>query len=214
MGLLKIRYIRGTQRSQRIEALSDGVFAIVMTILVLELAIEGKGSLADELLDMVGSEIFQYFMTFIIIGSFWLVQFYQFRYIDRVDSVLIWLNILFLATVALLPFSYSLLFRGEQELIAMRFYTVNILSSLLLLYIHWEWATRNRRLVDGNIPSDEVKLLKVLMGLNIFSGLLAIGVSFFDYRLSLSVFGVLALIVLGLLVLLGGSFGEPIKENQ
>jgi len=213
MGLLKIRYIRGTQRSQRIEALSDGVFAIVMTILVLELAIEGKGSLADELLDMVGSEIFQYFMTFIIIGSFWLVQFYQFRYIDRVDSVLIWLNILFLATVALLPFSYSLLFRGEQELIAMRFYTVNILSSLLLLYIHWEWATHNQRLVDRNIPSDEVRLLKVLMGLNIFSGFLAIGVSFFDYRLSLSVFGVLALMVLGLLVLLGGSFGEPIEEK-
>jgi uncharacterized membrane protein len=210
MGLLNLRYVRGTQHSQRIEGLSDGVFAIVMTILVLELGIEGLAPLAEELSEM-GWEIFQYFMTFIVVGSFWLVQFYQFHFIERVDSVLLWLNILFLATVALIPFSYSLLV--TQELAAMRFYTFNVLGATVLIYVHWWYATRSHRLVDRNTPREKVNLMKKLLALNLSLIVFAILFSFVDYQLSLNIWGTVALFYLALLVLLGGTFGETSAEE-
>ena len=81
MSIFRFRYIRKMQKAQRIEALTDGVFAIVMTILVLELALEGHGPLREELAAM-GGKIFQYFMTFIILGSTWMVHYYQYIYIN------------------------------------------------------------------------------------------------------------------------------------
>ena len=109
MNFLNIRYVGKQQKTQRIEALSDGVFAIVMTILVLELALEGgSDSLSEKLTHMI-PEFYLYFLTFISIGASWMIHYYQFYYIRRVDSISMWINILFLATITLTPFSYSLL---------------------------------------------------------------------------------------------------------
>lgn len=218
MGLFNLRYITKMQKPQRVEALSDGVFAIVMTILVLELALEaGEGSLAEKL-GHLGLDLFQYFMTFIILGSMWLIHYYQFYYIKRVNSILMWLNILYLATIALFPFTYSIMLTGtnpittpEDKHTALLFYAGNMVIAYLLLTIHWWYATSKNRLVEKSLPREKVTIMSVLVIFGIFTGVITLGLSFFDVVISLSLFGILGLIYLGLIALLGLHVGE-IKE--
>jgi len=134
MGLINIRYVGKLQKPQRIEALTDGTLAIVMTILVLELVLEaGSGTLAEKLSHMT-PEIFQYFLTFIAIGSAWMMHYYQFYFIRRVDSISMWLNILFLATVALIPFAYKIMLSYQTDQVALLFFAGNLLALLNCYY--------------------------------------------------------------------------------
>ncbi len=215
MGLFNLRYISKIQKPQRIEALSDGVFAIVMTILVLELALEvGEGSLAEKL-GHITPDIFQYFMTFIILGSMWLMHYYQFYYIKRANSVLMWLNIIYLATIALFPFTYSIMLTGtnpfttpEDQHTALIFYAGNLVAAYLLLTIHWWYATSKNRLVEKGLPEGKVTIMSMLLIFGIFTGVVTIGLSFIDVIISLNLFAILGLIYLGLIALLGLNIGE------
>src|SRR3954451_19878347 len=92
------------QRLNRVEALSDGVFAIAMTLLVLELRIPVNEAIRSEA-DVWGifihlkAELLTYFLSFMTLGIFWVGQSVQFQYIVRSDRNLFWINILFLMIV-------------------------------------------------------------------------------------------------------------------
>jgi uncharacterized membrane protein len=218
MSIFNIRYVGKLQKPQRIEALTDGTLAIVMTILVLELALEsGSGNLAEKLAHM-GPEIYQYFMTFIAIGGAWMMHYYQFYYIRRVDSISMWLNILFLATVALIPFSYGLMLTnyGENtadQHTAMLFFAGNLLVMTLLLLIHWLYATYKHHLVDKDILHEKVSIMRNILLFGTIYPLIVIGLSFVQFGVSQTLFGILSLLYLALVILLGLHFGK-VKEKE
>src|SRR5262245_19664088 len=100
--------------SRRVEALGDGIFAISMTLLVLELhvpalaATASGGELARELLH-AWPKFAAYCGTFLILGVFWIGHHNQFHYIRRTDRSFLWINILFFLCVGFMPYCTALL---------------------------------------------------------------------------------------------------------
>ncbi len=139
----------------RIEALTDGVFAIVMTLLVFDIhdparelveKIHLLPALAELIPNLIG-----YIITFIIIGVLWVGHHNQFFYIRRADRALLWINILFFMVVALLPFSAGLFSQYGRDPVAIVVYNVNLILASLLLYAHWAYATRDNHLLNHPI---------------------------------------------------------------
>ena len=104
-------------RPERLLAFSDGVFAVAITLLVLDLRLPagvehgGDAALVNELLGM-GPKLLLFCFTFIIIGMSWLGHHRKFNYISRVDGLLLWLNLFYLMALCLIPFATDVL--GER----------------------------------------------------------------------------------------------------
>lgn len=138
----------------RVENLADGVFSIVMTLLVFELnlpSMESGTNLAPALLSL-WPKFLAFAISFALLGIYWLGHRSQFNYIKRADHVSHWLNILFLACVSLVPFSTKVLGRFPQERLALILYGVNLIVIGLVLYWKWRYAIQGHRLVDREVP--------------------------------------------------------------
>src|SRR5215211_3628743 len=132
----------------RIIFFSDAVFAIAITILVLDIRVP-DGLSPTELPAVVlglGPRYVSYLISFLVLAVYWQAHHRVFRPIRGYDGALLWLNFLFLMSLAFLPFPTSLLGEyGEQQLPVV-IYAVNVsVASLLLNSISW-YATRGGRL--------------------------------------------------------------------
>src|SRR2546426_11873387 len=101
----------------RLETLADGVFAIVMTLLTIELFIGGdvQGPELWTTLAKILPRIVVYIASFIVLGIGWLAHHYIFGVIERSNWGLLWINILYLMCVALVPFVVDILGRHPLE---------------------------------------------------------------------------------------------------
>jgi uncharacterized membrane protein len=136
-----------TRRLDRIAALSDGVFAIAMTLIVLEIHVPDAGPIRSEqdlwnALLTLGPRLVTYFLSFLTLGIFWSGQQTQLNLSATPDRDYTWLQLAFLATVALMPFSTSLLAEFITFRLALLLYWANIFLLGLLLYIAWIYAMR------------------------------------------------------------------------
>jgi len=97
----------------RVEAFTDGVFAIVITLLVLDIKFpEGKISNNGELLHAIAGtlpNIFTYLFSFLVVGVFWMAHHRLFAFVKQVNHYLLWSNIIYLMTVAIIPYPASIL---------------------------------------------------------------------------------------------------------
>jgi uncharacterized membrane protein len=173
----------GLPGNERINAFSDGVFAIVITLLVLEikvpeLAVEvAEAELPRALLEL-WPKVFSHVISFVVMGIYWVGHHNMFMHIKRHDRVLLWLNIMFLLFVASMPFPTGLLSRYPGQQIALVIYCIVLILAGLSLDAMWWYASKNRRLVDPSIDPDLVVFVhrRVLIAPIIY--LIAIGVSF------------------------------------
>jgi uncharacterized membrane protein len=135
------------QRLGRIEALSDGVFAIALTLLVLDLkvpvseAINSEGALLNALAAL-SPKILSYFLSFMTLGIFWTGHTAQFHFIEKSDRNLNWISLFFLLAVSVLPFTTALLSQYILFKTALGLYWLNILVMGVLLYWHWAYAEK------------------------------------------------------------------------
>jgi uncharacterized membrane protein len=182
----------------RLEALSDGVFAIVMTILVLELSIplvtgtSANTELRRRLLEM-WPQFLAYGVSFLVLGVIWINHHLMFHHIKRADSKLVWLNIITLMFVALVPFSTSLLGEYGETQTAVVVYGVNILLTLIMAFILWTYATGRYRLVDRDIDPKLVRRTKFMFLFASLLFLLAMGISFISPIASFGIYALMAL---------------------
>ena len=137
------------RRLDRIAALSDGVFAIAMTLIVLEIRVPDPGPIVTEqdlwsALMTLGPRLLTYFLSFLTLGIFWSGQQTQLNIFATADRDLTWLQLAFLATVALMPFSTSLLAEFITFRLALLLYWANIFLLGTLLYVAWVYAIRNK----------------------------------------------------------------------
>lgn len=141
----------------RLETLADGVFAIVMTLLVLELgvpAITGADNAAlTGALAGMWPEFLIYALSFMVLGVYWLMHKMIFDVIIGADPPLVWLNILFLMTVGLIPFSTALVGEHGDLPITAFAYGINLLLAFGAAWAIWAQATRGRRLVDASLEA-------------------------------------------------------------
>lgn len=133
----------------RLIAISDGVFAVAMTLLVLEIrvpvieAINSDKQLIDIFMELE-SKFLVYFLTFMTTGIFWMGHSAQYKNIQRSDRNLSWINLMFLLTVTLLPFSTAFLGDYTKFKFPIAVYWFNIFLMGLILYINWSYACKHR----------------------------------------------------------------------
>lgn len=152
---------RTWESSKRIETLVDGIFAIAMTLLVLNLDVpQFVYSVADvtvqNILIGLGPKLFTYALSFILLAIFWKVNHNQFYYIKRVSSPLLWLTVIWLLFVALVPFSTSL--TGEYGYLtsAQVFFDLNMFFIGALPALIWYYASEND-LIGNELTSKEIR---------------------------------------------------------
>jgi TMEM175 potassium channel family protein len=148
----------------RVLAISDGVFAFALTLLVVELAVptaNSGASLPSQLLDQAPS-YFSYCLSFAVIALNWSGHHDAFRYIRRVDGRLIALNFLLLLLVAVLPFPTAVLGHHTTDAAAAVLYALAIALYGVSSAAMWRYATHERRLVDHDLPHEIVRRRFVL----------------------------------------------------
>jgi uncharacterized membrane protein len=176
---------QGSKELDRIVTFSDGVFAIAITLLVLNIETpEIPANLVAEelpgrLLDL-WPKFLSYVISFLVILTYWIVHHSIFSAIRGYDRKLIWLNSLFLMCVAFLPFPASLFGEyGEQPLVV-AIYAGSLAITRLLLTAVWWYASSGRRLVDRDLDANMIKAYRI-RGLAIpLIFLLSIFISFFS----------------------------------
>jgi uncharacterized membrane protein len=138
---------------ERLAALSDGLFAIAMTLLVLDLklplaaGIHSERELAQGLLQL-GPRLLMFAMGFLTLGIFWTGQQTQLRHLARGDRNLGWIHLSFLFAASVMPFSTMLLAEFLGYRLALLVYWLNILALGATLYCSWRYATRAGLLKD------------------------------------------------------------------
>ena len=127
----------------RLEAFSDGVFAIVITLLILDIRFPEVeySEFAATLISLL-PRILAYVMSFIIIGLYWVVHHNSMHAMKRIDRGFLWLNILLLLCVSFIPFPTSLLGRYPFQAGPIIFYggtliLCNIVGYIMLVYVHY-----------------------------------------------------------------------------
>lgn len=131
---------------ERLTFLVDGVFAIMITLLVLELRPpeESISPLVDGLLGM-WPRLFIYFIAFFSLANHWAVHQRMFRHITEADSVVLWLTLLGLLFITLIPATTALVGRFPHEKIAVACFSANSFLQALISWIFWVYVVRNQK---------------------------------------------------------------------
>jgi uncharacterized membrane protein len=179
---------RGNSKGlDRLMALTDGVFAIAITILVLDLRVPADiapRELSAHITDLI-PEFTSYAISFAVIAIYWQAQREVFEDIERQDAVLTWMTFLFLMAIAFLPFPTLLIGEFFTQQISVVFYSADAaVASLLLVGISW-YARYGHRLVAEDVD-DERGRLRTAQGLAVPVVFLAsIAISFWSPRVAL-----------------------------
>jgi uncharacterized membrane protein len=114
----------------RVEAFSDGVFAIVITLLILDIRVPEVeyNQLAASLITVL-PRIFAYVISFGVIGVYWLAHHQSLQLVGKLNGLLIWLNLIYLLTVSFMPFPTALLGRYPMQPIPIVIYGLNLIAA-------------------------------------------------------------------------------------
>jgi len=147
----------------RLEAFSDGVFAIAATLLVLEFSVHGAPGprLGHALVDLWPSYL-AYATSFLTIGVIWINHHYCVQTMARADRTIMFLNLLLLLTVAFLPFPTKLVAQylqqsGERD--AVYAYDLTFVLMAIVYNVWWRYASTGRRLIGERVPESSLRAI-------------------------------------------------------
>ena len=121
-------------QSDRLEAFSDGVLAIIITILVLELDVP-KGDTLHELWETTGLSLLTYLLSFVYIGIYWNNHHHLFNVVDRVDGAVLWANLHLLLWLSLYPFTTGWMDETDLSRTPTVVYGTNLLGAAMAYYV-------------------------------------------------------------------------------
>lgn len=173
----------------RIKAFSDGVFAIALTLLILQVKVPSPSQITSEV-DLQNFLLQQwpaypsYALSVVIIGLYWVAHHGLFHYIRRANRMLLWLNILFLLCVTFIPFPAALMSEFSNYRTSVVIYGASLaVAGLMFDLMRW-YATHQHRLVDKDLHPQVIRTARRrnLTGPLIY--LLGIIVSFIPFNIS------------------------------
>jgi len=146
----------------RILALSDGVFAIAITLLILEIALPATTGDADLPKALLGlwPRYLAYVLSFVVIARFWVAHHQVFLLIVHYDAVLIWLNLLLLMTVAFLPFPTAVLGEHNGSPAAAVLYLAAVTVAGTASAAYWWYASGRDGLLRPGVDRAHVTALR------------------------------------------------------
>jgi uncharacterized membrane protein len=174
----------------RLEAFSDGVFAIAITLLVLELRPPGgDGGLWHDLLHE-WPQFAAYLSSFAVIGIMWVNHHSMFRTIVRVDRPMLFLNLLLLLWTSLLPFPTALISRhlgdgGSDAAVAEALYGANLSLAAIAFSLVWVHAVRGGRLLAAPLEPRVERQAIIRFSVGTFVYLATIGIAFLSAPVAL-----------------------------
>ena len=161
----------------RLEAFSDGVFAVAITLLILEITVPTGDHLWHQLKEEWPS-FASFFISFWVIGIIWVNHHGLLDHLKRTDRLVLYLNLLVLMTVVFIPFSAALmaghLKSGADEKVAAVVYALAFLAMGIAFNLFWTYIVKHRRELGVEIPDAEVRRMSV--GFMIGSPLYAVAV--------------------------------------
>ncbi|MEW6126950.1 MAG: TMEM175 family protein [Acidobacteriota bacterium] len=172
--------------TQRVEAFSDGVFAIAITLLILEIKIPHLGGTSDgktlaQALMGLWTSYFAYVVSFITIGIYWANHHYLFKFFKKTDHLFNLLNVFFLMCISFLPFPTAVLAEymnnPQERHSAVTLYAIGLLLPAFSWFLFWFYGSRNYRLLDHKLAPRFVKLLTGQYLLSILLYLIAVVIS-------------------------------------
>jgi len=186
-------------RPGRVEALVDGIFAVAMTLLVLDI------KLPDELHFETNEDLLQHFtvleftfanyvISFFVLGIFWTQHHFQFRFVQKLDRGLLWINLFFLFFTTLVPFTTSLAASHEHLQVPLTLYAINLLLLFATLTLHLERLRRVPGLASAELTPALAGAMARRLLLVCVLPVLAIVVGLFSPQWGMRVFYLLALL--------------------
>ena len=175
-------YPRGGEEFSRVLAFSDGLFAIAMTLLVVGITVpvvgNGVGDLADELNDK-SAEFVSFFISFAVIGRYWLAHHSLFSLLKAFDRSFVGLNLVYLAFIAFLPFPTGLLGENFDNPLAVAVYAVSVavVSGLEVVLLR---HARRAGLLAAEMSDDIYRWGAAMSTLPVVLFLISIPVAFID----------------------------------
>jgi uncharacterized membrane protein len=174
----------------RIAALVDGIFAVAMTLLVLDLKLpEGvtlKSDLevAHQLLGVAG-RFGTYVLSFIVLGMYWIGHHVTFHSVHRVNRTILWLNLLFLLFITLLPFSTNLVSGHGNLQIPVVVYGLNLIAASLISLLQLRYLAQHPNLSRHQRGSPWFTNLNRRSAVPILVSLVSIALSFYKPGLAM-----------------------------
>ena len=181
----------------RIEALTDGIFAVVMTLLVLDikppvhLRFDTNRVLTDHLAAFEHGFV-MYAISFVVLAMLWLGHHLQFHFVRHVDRQLLWINLLFLLIAALIPFSTNLMGDHGHLQLAVVIYAVNLLLLTVLLFLQLRHLAASPHLTAPGLTGEAITHLRRQLLLFGVVPAASIAASFYSPRLGMYLYAFLA----------------------
>ncbi|MGW2489059.1 TMEM175 family protein [Streptomyces sp. NPDC001606] len=185
--------------SGRVEAFSDGVFAIAITLLVLDIKVPRTGEHGG-LWQALGAQwpsYAAYVVSFLVIGIMWVNHHQVFSYVTRVDRTLMFLNLLVLMVVAVVPWPTALLAEYLREgaraaHTAAAVYSLVMVLMALAFQALWWHLTRTGHLFDARVDTAAARATRARFALGSLGYPLTVALSFVSAPLTLAAHGLLA----------------------
>lgn len=173
---------------ERLVFFSDAVFAISITILVLDIRLPAgeeaftNAQLVAQLLG-IWHKYLAYIISFLVIGSFWISHHRKFRYIKRYDNNLLLINLVLLMVIAFVPFPTSVISENGYISATILYALTMVVAGLMTVSLWW-YATRHNRLIDAQMDAGirRQQFISPLITISIFA--LSIGIAFINGNLA------------------------------
>ena len=178
----------------RLDQLSDGIFAIVMTILVFEIRLPdflGAPTTLELRSALQGllPALLSYILSFTLLFTYWRAHhFFTTIYAKNVDLMLTNINAFFFMLVSLVPFSASFLGRYPEDRLSVTVFGIHIILIGLALYWMRYYVFYSEHIKNPEITHREIMGSTIRTLAPVFFALLAIGVAFYDVKLSIALF--------------------------
>ena len=153
--------------TSRLEAFSDGIFAIAATLLILEIGVDtSRRDVGTQLLHLWPSYL-AYVTSFLTIGIIWINHHHTVSLMGRVDRTFLFINVLLLMTISFLPFPTKLVGDylqkpGEESAVLAYAATFVVMAAMHLLW--WQYARRGRRLIAEEVPESAMRGVDLAYG--------------------------------------------------
>jgi uncharacterized membrane protein len=166
---------------RRVETLADGVFAIAMTLLVLEVHVPDVAApiTGAGMIDALGSilpSLAGFAVSFVVLGMVWIGHHNQFHFIRRVDRALLWINVFYLLCVAFVPFATAFLTRYPLQPAGLLIYGGTLLLGGVSHFASWNHAV-NHGLVAEEVTPEIAELFRerISMGIAVYLAATLVG---------------------------------------
>jgi len=185
--------------TNRIEALADGIFAVAMTLLVLDVKVPSGESFAtgaallERLLSLEHTFVI-YFISFIVLGMFWVGHHAHFHYIRFVDHTLLWINLLFLFVITAIPFATDLLGDHSELRLPYLVYGSAITAQAGLLILQVGYLRRHPELSRPSLTREVARRIVLRAAAFAAIPLLSIAAVFYNTHLALYLYFLLPVV--------------------